>query len=190
MSAAEGAHGVGGADGGDPAGSAPLYRVAAITASNRAAAGVYPDRSGEVLREELARIEGVAVAGSWVVADGPPVREALLRAAEQGCDAAVTTGGTGLNPADATPEATRPLLAYEIPGIAEALREAGRAKGVASAVLSRGLAGIAEHAGRRMLVVNLPGSSGGVRDGMAVLGPILAHAIEQMRGGDHPGSGT
>ncbi|QBI55859.1 MogA/MoaB family molybdenum cofactor biosynthesis protein [Streptomonospora litoralis] len=169
---------------------AARYRVAAITASNRAAAGVYPDRSGQVLCEELGRLEGVSVEGPWVVADGPPVGEALLRALRQGCDAAVTTGGTGLNPADATPEATRPLLAYEVPGIAEALREAGRAKGVASAVLSRGLAGVAEHGGRRMLVVNLPGSSGGVRDGMAVLGPILAHAVEQLRGGDHPRTAT
>lgn len=166
----------------------PRYRVAAITASNRAAAGVYADRSGSVLREELARLDGVAVEGPWVVADGPPVADALLRALRVGCDAAVTTGGTGLNPTDATPEATRPLLTYEIPGIAEALRDAGRDKGVASAVLSRGLAGVAERGGRRMLVVNLPGSSGGVRDGMGVLAPVLGHAIDQMRGGDHPAS--
>ncbi|GAB3437801.1 MogA/MoaB family molybdenum cofactor biosynthesis protein [Streptomonospora sediminis] len=170
----------------EPGGGTALYRVAVITASNRASAGVYPDRSGAALREELVRLDGVAVAGPpRVVPDGPPVGDALRSALQEGCDAAITTGGTGLNPSDATPEATRPLLVYEIPGIAEALREAGRAKGIASAVLSRGLAGVAEHGGRRMLVVNLPGSSGGVRDGMAVLGPILAHAIDQMRGGDH-----
>lgn len=163
------------------------YRVAVITASNRAAAGVYEDRSGRLLAA-LAAEAGCEVHGPWVVPDGPPVAEALRRALAEGFDAALTTGGTGLTPSDATPEATRPLLEYEIPGLAEALRTAGRDKGVATAVLSRGLAGVARLDGHRMLVVNLPGSSGGVRDGMAVLGPVLAHAVEQIRGGDHPRS--
>ncbi|MGI5120163.1 MogA/MoaB family molybdenum cofactor biosynthesis protein [Marinactinospora thermotolerans] len=163
------------------------YRAVAITVSNRAAAGVYADRSGPVLAAALAEA-GCAVVGPWVVPDGPPVAEALRRALAEGYDVAVTTGGTGLNPHDATPEMTRPLLAYEIPGIPEALRAAGRDKGVPTATLSRGLAGVAESDGHRMLVVNLPGSSGGVRDGMAVLGPILRHAVDQVRGGDHPRS--
>ncbi|TDQ44266.1 MogA/MoaB family molybdenum cofactor biosynthesis protein [Actinorugispora endophytica] len=161
------------------------YRVAVVTASNRAAAGVYEDRSGRLLAELVAEA-GCAVGGPWVVPDGAPVAEALRRALAEGYDAALTTGGTGLTPQDATPEATRPLLEYEIPGLAEALRTAGRDKGVPTAVLSRGLAGVARSQGHRMLVVNLPGSSGGVRDGMAVLAPILAHAIDQIRGGDHP----
>ncbi|GAA1086773.1 MogA/MoaB family molybdenum cofactor biosynthesis protein [Nocardiopsis composta] len=167
---------------GEPGAGAP--RAVVITASNRAAAGVYPDRSGPVLVEAV-RAAGLRADGPWVVPDGEPVAEALRRALDAGYDAALTTGGTGLTPTDATPEATRPLLACEIPGIPEALRAFGRDKGVPSAVLSRGLAGVAERDGHRMLVVNLPGSRGGVRDGMEVLAPVLLHAIDQMRGGDH-----
>jgi len=94
----------------------------------------------------------------------------------------VTTGGTGLTPGDLTPEMTRRVLDREIPGIAEAIRAGGAAAGVPAAILSRGIAGLAG----TVLVVNLPGSTGGVRDGMAVLGPILAHAVDQAHGGDHP----
>ncbi len=93
----------------------------------------------------------------------------------------VTTGGTGISPTDRTPEVTRALLDYEIPGIAEAIRAAGREK-VPTAVLSRGVAGVAGGT----LVVNLPGSTGGVKDGLAVLAPLVVHAVDQIHGGDHP----
>jgi molybdenum cofactor synthesis domain-containing protein len=117
-----------------------------------------------------------------VVPDGAPVETTLEDAVKAGYDVVVTTGGTGLTPGDLTPEMTRLVLDREIPGISEAIRAAGVAAGVPSAALSRGAAGTAN----RTLIVNLPGSTGGVRDGMAVLSGLLAHAVDQMGGGDHP----
>ena len=160
---------------------AALIRALAITVSNRAAAGVYEDRSGPVLAGLLAEA-GCAVDGPLVVPDGAPVEAALLDAIGAGYDVVVTTGGTGLTPGDLTPEMTRRVLDREVPGIAEAIRAAGVAAGVPAAMLSRGLAGLTG----RTLIVNLAGSTGGVRDGMAVLTPVLRHAVDQAHGGDHP----
>ncbi|MGD0685775.1 MAG: MogA/MoaB family molybdenum cofactor biosynthesis protein [Streptosporangiaceae bacterium] len=159
-----------------------MIRALAITVSNRAAAGVYPDRSGPVLADLLTAAGCEQVDGPRVIPDGEPVLAALREAVAAGYDVVVTTGGTGLTPGDLTPEMTRKVIDREIPGIAEALRSAGAAAGIPAAVLSRGLAGLAG----TTLVVNLPGSAGGVRDGMAVLAPILGHAVAQARGGDHP----
>ena len=156
-------------------------RALAVTVSNRAAAGVYEDRSGPVLARLLAEA-GCTVDGPLVVPDGEPVEAALRDAVTAGYDVVVTTGGTGLTPGDLTPEMTRRVVDREIPGIAEAIRAGGAAAGIPAAVLSRGIAGLAG----AVLIVNLPGSTGGVRDGMAVLGPILGHAVDQARGGDHP----
>ncbi|OMQ15634.1 hypothetical protein A7K94_0208130 [Modestobacter sp. VKM Ac-2676] len=101
-----------------------------------------------------------------------------------GADVVLTTGGTGLTPTDVTPEATRAVLQREAPGIAEAIRRYGQEQ-VPTSVLSRGLAGTCS----RTLIVNLPGSTGGVRDGLTVLGPLLPHVVSQLRGGDHgPGA--
>ncbi|SDY18296.1 molybdenum cofactor synthesis domain-containing protein [Micromonospora pattaloongensis] len=157
-----------------------MIRARVIVASNRAAAGVYADTSGPLLVAGL-RDLGCRVDDPIVVPDGDPVTAALRSAVADGVDVVVTSGGTGVTPTDRTPEATRTVLDYEIPGIAEAIRAHGRAK-VPTAALSRGIAGVAG----RTLVVNLPGSTGGARDGLAVLGPILAHTVDQLRGGDHP----
>jgi molybdenum cofactor synthesis domain-containing protein len=157
-----------------------IGRALVITASNRAAAGVYADRGGPLLAEGL-RGWGFAVDGPLVVPDGEPVTVALRDAVRLEYDVVLTTGGTGLSPSDRTPEATRSVLEREIPGLAEAIRSQGTAGGVSTAVLSRGLAGLAG----RTLIVNLPGSPGGCRDGLKVLDGVLLHAVDQVRGADH-----
>ncbi|NBE51568.1 MogA/MoaB family molybdenum cofactor biosynthesis protein [Streptomyces boluensis] len=158
----------------------PLVRALVVTASNRASAGVYPDKGGPVLAEGLRGL-GFEVEGPQVVPDGDPVEQALRAGVDAGYAVILTTGGTGLSPTDRTPEATRRVIDFEVPGIAESIRAFGRDK-VPTAALSRGLAGIAGGT----LIVNLPGSTGGVRDGLAVLERILVHAVDQIRGGDHP----
>ncbi len=163
-----------------PAGS----RARVVTVSDRAYRGAYPDRSGPLLASGLAEL-GFAVEPPRVVPDERERIEGALReAVAAGIELVVTTGGTGLGPRDVTPEATDAVLERPIPGLAEALRAAGR-DAVPTAVLSRGLAGTAAST----LVVNLPGSTGGVRDGLGVLAGVLAHAVAQLRGADDHGSG-
>ena len=154
--------------------------AAVVVASNRAAAGVYDDATGPLIVEAL-RADGWEVGDPAVVPDGEPVGEAISAAVRAGARAVLTTGGTGLTPTDLTPEVTRALIEREVPGIAEAIRAHGVGKGVATAALSRGVAGTIG----RALVVNLPGSRGGVRDGLAVVVPLLRHAVEQIVGSDH-----
>lgn len=156
------------------------YPAAVVVASNRAAAGVYDDTTGPLIVSAL-RSWGFVVDEPVVRPDGEPVGEAIAAAVAGGARVVLTTGGTGLTPTDRTPEVTRPLLDREIPGLAEAIRAAGVAKGVPTAVLSRGLAGVSGTA----LVVNLPGSRGGVKDALAVLEPVVVHAVEQIVGSDH-----
>ena len=155
-------------------------RATVIAASNRAAAGVYEDTTGPVIVAALEEA-GFEVSGPVVVADGEPVGAAIRAAVDAGARVVLTTGGTGLTPTDLTPEVTRSLLDREVPGIAEAVRAYGVAQGVATAALSRGVAGVSGQA----LVVNLPGSKGGVQDGLTVVVPLLRHAAEQILGSDH-----
>ena len=151
-----------------------------ITISTRAAAGVYPDKSGPIIVAVLNDL-GFAVAGPVVVPDGDAVGATLRDAVAAGHAVVITTGGTGLNPGDQTPEQTRAVVELEVPQLAAAIARYGADHGVPTALLSRGVAGVAA----RTLIVNLPGSSGGARDGMEVLAPVLRHAVSQLRGGDH-----
>ena len=150
-----------------------------ITCSNRASAGVYDDRSGKVLEKAL-QDWGFAVTRT-VVPDGPPVGDALREALQAGARVVLTTGGTGISPTDRTPEETRAVLDREVPGIPEALRAAGLRGGIPTACLSRGIAGVAQGA----LIINLPGSTGGVKDALELLEAVLPHAVSQLEGGDH-----
>lgn len=151
-----------------------------ITVSTRASAGVYADRSGPIIVESLRALD-FQVGDPVVVPDGDAVGDALRAAVGAGHAVVITTGGTGLNPHDHTPEQTGPVLEREIPPLAAAVARYGVDHGVPTAVLSRGLAGVAG----TTLIINLPGSTGGARDGMTVLAPVLRHAVSQIRGGDH-----
>ncbi len=155
-------------------------RALVVTVSTRAASGVYDDRAGPVARDGLREMD-FEVDGPQVVPDGDPVETALRDAVSAEYDVVVTTGGTGLTPRDLTPEMTRRVIDREVPGVADAIRARGAEAGVLTAVLSRGIAGLAG----TTLIVNLPGSPGGVRDGIGVLLGVLGHAVEQAHGGDH-----
>ena len=167
---------------GEAAGETAGRTATVLVASTRAAAGVYADTAGPLVVEWL-RGKGFDVPEPVVRADGAEFAAALGEAltADARPDVVITSGGTGISPTDRTPQATAALLDYEIPGLAEALRRRGADAGVPTAVLSRGLVGVAG----RTLVANLPGSTGGVRDGIAVLDGVLDHALDQLGGGDH-----
>lgn len=151
-------------------------RALVVVVDDRRARGVAEDHSGPLVTELLAEA-GFVVDGVVVVsADEVEIRNALNTAVIGGVDLVVSVGGTGVNPRDVAPEATRAVLDRELPGIAEALRASGLAAGCTEAGLSRGLAGISGST----LVVNLAGSRSAVRDGMATLCPLAAQVIAEL----------
>ncbi|MFV9632108.1 MogA/MoaB family molybdenum cofactor biosynthesis protein [Mycobacterium neumannii] len=150
-----------------------------VVASTRAAAGVYEDRSGPIIVDWLTGRD-IDAPGPVVVPDGDAVADAISAAVADGVDVVITSGGTGISPTDRTAEATAALVDYQISGLADAIRRAGEDK-VPTSVLSRGVCGVKD----RTLIVNLPGSPGGVKDGLGVLDRVLEHALDQIRGKDH-----
>jgi molybdenum cofactor synthesis domain-containing protein len=150
-----------------------------VVASTRAAAGVYEDRCGPVVVAWLNE-QGIATPAATVVPDGPEVADALSSAIGDSVDVVITSGGTGISPTDRTADVTADIVDYQIPGLADAIRRSGLPH-VPTSVLSRGVCGVKGGT----LIVNLPGSSGGVNDGLGVLQDVLGHALDQLNGQDH-----
>lgn len=156
-----------------------MKRATVITVSTRAAAGVYADEAGPAVAEVLADA-GFDVGDIRVIPDGHGLVATEIRSACDDADLVVTNGGTGLHPKDETPEATRDIVDREVPGIAEAMRAASLAV-TPMAMLSRGVAGVRG----TVLVINLPGSPKAAVENLQAVLPVLDHALEQLRGGDH-----
>src|SRR6478736_10556298 len=158
------------------------YRAAVITVSDRTSAGLRIDESGPIAVAAL-RAAGFECGEPIVVPDGAEsVERALRDALADGARLIVTSGGTGVGPRDATPEGTARVLTREVPGIAEELRRLGAAEKPAG-MLTRGLAGVVDSA--QALIVNLPGSPGGVASGIPVVISVARHVLDQLGGGDH-----
>ena len=157
-----------------------LRTAVVITASNRASAGVYADTSGEILAAGLTKL-GYQLKDPIVIPDNISQIQAAIELSLAGnVDLIVTTGGTGVSPHDVTPEATAPLIKKLLPGIPEAFRAYSRDR-VPTTDLSRGLAGVTGSS----LIINLPGSPGGVKDGLVIIERLAGHIHDQIAGVDH-----
>ena len=156
------------------------YSARVVTISTRASQGIWEDTSGPHAVAALSAL-GTDTPAPIIIPDGEIVEATLRALVAEGVDLVITSGGTGHSPTDFTPEMTLRVIDRSSPGIAEVIRAYGLAHGVATAALSRGIAGISG----KTLIINLPGSLGGVRDGIAVLAPILIHSLDQIHGGDH-----
>jgi len=151
-----------------------------ITASNRASAGVYADTSGEILAAGLVKL-GYELSSPIVIPDDvTQIQDAIKQSLAEKVDLIVTTGGTGVSPHDVTPEATAPFIEKLLPGIPEAFRAYSRDR-VPTTDLSRGLAGV----NGASLIINLPGSPGGVKDGLVIIERLAGHVHDQIAGVDH-----
>lgn len=159
-------------------------RACVITVSDRCARKEAEDLSGPLAVRLLAAF-GIEASVILVPDEVEAIRTAIASASKEGARLVFTTGGTGLAPRDVTPEATEPLLSTRIHGLEDAMRRAGEGHAPAAA-LSRGLVGVTSRDPGGVLVVNAPGSSGGVKDAVGVIGPLVAHVLDQLGGGDHP----
>ena len=157
-----------------------MKRAVVITASNRAFNGIYEDRSGQILLKGLQDL-GYQIDSVQILPDDQAkITTAIQSAIDIDIDLVVTTGGTGVSPFDVTPEATSPLLEKSMPGILEALRAYSRDK-VPTTDLSRGVAGVT----KKSLIINLPGSPGGAKDGLVIIERLASHIHDQLAGHDH-----
>lgn len=152
-------------------------QASVVVASTSAAAGTAEDKTGPLISRWLRERE-FQVAEPAVVADGQPVRNAVQEQLASGASVVIVTGGTGVSPDDQSPEMVEPLLDVQLPGIIEAIRRRGEAS-TALSIITRGVAGFAGET----FVITLPGSSGGVKDGLAVLDTVVEHLLAQRSGG-------
>ena len=154
-------------------------KIQVITVSDRASKGIYEDESGSLLKQLLSEKGGICSEVILIPDKVSKIQKAILKSVKK-YDLVITTGGTGINPKDKTPQATKEILEYEIPGISEILRVKSFEK-VPTSILSRSLSGVIN----KTLIINIPGSKGAVKDAVEILSPVIKHAIDQLNSGDH-----
>ena len=154
-------------------------KIQVITVSDRASKGIYEDESGSLLKQLLAEKGGICSEVILIPDKVSKIQKVILKSVKKH-DLVITTGGTGINPKDKTPQATKEILEYEIPGISEILRVKSFEK-VPTSILSRSLSGVIN----KTLIINIPGSKGAVKDAVEILSPVIKHAIDQLNSGDH-----